>query len=290
MFKIVLFLLLTLFFSNCVFSQDSNILVPAGQQPKNEELQDLVWNRYTTENFTILSIENKQGKWLYYNIENIKSWCLKRWGLPNINFEKECRIMVVPNKELLKKLFNISESRYETRMVDGKLEIIAVWLSLDTEGDLVDVVPYFVTICSILEIDHKFNIKSNLLLANGVAELNRSLSNIKDTIKIASIVDGKDIVNTLSVDATKYKKMSQEDSNNFELKSVVISLMLKKEFGESKFLRFLFSNKNTEDSLGLIYNFDPDSFTKSYVRYCKDLSSEIKENKVPDFYLSPTLR
>ena len=85
MFK-ALFLVLVLF--NCVaIAQDSNILMPAGQQVVQNDFQDLVWNRYTTENFTILSIENKQGKWLSYNIENIKSWCVKRWGLPNIKFE-----------------------------------------------------------------------------------------------------------------------------------------------------------------------------------------------------------
>jgi hypothetical protein len=276
MFKALLFLALV--FSNyAVFAQDSNILMPAGEQLVQNDFQDLVWNRYTTENFTILSIENKQGKWLSYNIENIKSWCLKRWGLPNIKFEKECRIMVVPNKELLKKLFNISESKYEARIVDGKLEIIALWLSLDSEEDLVDTVPYFITICSMLEIDQKFNTKSNLFLTKGMAELNRSLVKIKENLKTANI-DDKDIIKAFSTDI---KKMSQDDLN----KSLIVSLMLRKEFGESRFLRFLFSNKNTNDSLGLIYNFDSESFTKSYARYCKDLASEIKDNKVPDFYL-----
>jgi hypothetical protein len=275
MFKTLLFLVLV--FSNCaVFAQDSNVLMPAGQQVQND-FQDLVWNRYTTENFTILSIENKQGKWLSYNIENIKSWCLKRWGLPNIKFEKECRIMVVPNKELLKKLFNISESKYEARIVDGKLEIIALWLSLDSEEDLVNTVPYFVTICSVLEIDQKFNTKSNIFLTKGMAELNRSLVKIKENLKTANI-DDKDIVKALGLDV---KKISQDDLN----KSLIVSLMLRKEFGESRFLRFLFSNKNTNDSLGVIYNFDSESFAKSYARYCKDLISEIKDNKVPDFYL-----
>jgi hypothetical protein len=284
MIKIILFLFLIL--SNCTaFSQDSNVLMPAGKQVVQDDLQDLVWNRYTTENFTILSIENKQGRWLYYNIENIKNWCLKRWGLPNIRFEKECRIMVVPNKELLKKLFNISESRCEARVIDGKLEIVAVWLSLDSEEDLVNTVPYFVTICSVVEIDHKFNTKSNVLLTRGMAELNKSLVKIKDNLRKASDVDGKDIIALLNIDNTKYKKISAEDLNKFDSKSLIVSLMLKKEFGETDFLRFLFSNKNVEDSLGVIYGFDSDSFTKSYLRYCKDISNEIKDNKVPDFYI-----
>ena len=37
------------------------------------EFKDLSWNRYTTENFVIVSIDDKQGKWLSENIEKIKS-------------------------------------------------------------------------------------------------------------------------------------------------------------------------------------------------------------------------
>lgn len=285
MFKIVLFLVLVL--SSCdAFAQDSSVLIPAGAgQVAQDDFQDLIWNRYTTDNFTILSIDNKQGRWLHYNIENIKGWCLKRWGLPNIKFEKECRIMVVPNKELLKKLFNISESRCEARVVDGKLEIIALWLSLDSEEDLVDTVPYFVTICSMLEMDQKFNIKSNISLTRGMAELNKSLTKIKNNIKIATNIDGKNIISSLGTDSIKYKKISSEDLKSFDSESLIVSLMLKKEFGESRFLRFLFSNKSVDDSLGVIYNFKPEDFTKSYIRYCKDLSSEIKDDKVPSFYI-----
>jgi hypothetical protein len=61
--------------------------------------------------------------------------------------------------------------------------------------------------------------------------------------------------------------------------------MLKKEFGENKFLKFIGSNKTKEDALGFVYKFTPEDFNKTYNRYCRDLFKELKENKVPDRYI-----
>ena len=36
-------------------------------------IKNLVWNRYITTNFTILSIDNDQGYWMKNNLEDIKS-------------------------------------------------------------------------------------------------------------------------------------------------------------------------------------------------------------------------
>lgn len=247
------------------------------------DLDGLVWNRYTTENFTILSIQNSQGKWLNSNIENIKAWCLKRWGIQNFKFQKECRIMVVPNKDLLKKLFNINDNRCEIRKIKEDQEIIAVWMVLSSDDDLVDVVPYFVTKCSLIEYDYYHNIKNNFALINGMALLNKSVNNIKN-IKNEEFVNYK-ILDLLAIDEDKYKKMNIDEKNKFDLNSLVLCLMLKKEFGENKFLKFLFSNKSKEDSLSYIYNFTPNDFDKSFERYSLDLTKELKQNKVPNSYI-----
>lgn len=280
--KIVLFFA----FSFCVIcrASDPEVLCPLDTVSKSNDLKDLVWNRYTTENFTILSIENYQGKWLNSNIENIKNWCLKRWGIPNFKFKKECRIMVVPNKDLLKKLFNITESRYEIRKSKDDLEILAVWIVIASDGDLLDTVPYFVTTCSLIEFNYINNYKNNFCLINGMSKLNESLTKIKKTKDYKFDLDVK-TKNLFSISDDNIKKMKQEEKIDFDSKSLILCLMLKKEFGENKFLRFFMSNKNTEDSIGYIYRFTPDNFDKSYNTYCKDLLNELEKNKVPDSYL-----
>lgn len=284
MFKYLKLSSVFLLFVSCVYAQEEEIIIPSETVAvsNKDDLKNLVWNRYTTENFTILSIENEQGKWLNYNIENIKSWCLKRWGIPNFKFQKECRIMVVPNKDLLKRLFNISESRYEVRKIKDDLEVIAVWMVISSDDDLINTVPYYVTSCSLIEFNYTNNFKNDLCFINGISLLNESFSKIKN-------IDKKDyhtkILNLLSVDENKYNKMSSEEKKDFDVESMLLCLMFKKEFGENKFLRFLTSNKTKEDSLRYIYRFTISDFENSYNRYIKDFVSELNENKVPNSYL-----
>lgn len=277
-------MLFAFLFTFSAFCQDEIIVPSDVVNVAKDDLKDLTWNRYTTENFTILSIDNAQGKWLYSNIENIKFWCLKRWGLSNFKFEKECRIMVVPNKDLLKKLFNITESKYEFRKNKDGLEIIVVWLLVDSTEDLVDEVPFVVTMCSLVEFNYKNNIKNNLILMNGMSLLNQSISSIKKIKNKGVNLDNK-ILDLFSVDEDKLKKMNLEEKEDFNIKSLVLCLMLKKEFGENKFLKFMSSNKNKEDTIGFIYKFTVDDFNNTYNRYYGDLFKELKENKVPDKYI-----
>jgi hypothetical protein len=273
-----------LFLTSFSFGQD--LVLPSVSTPvtSKEDTKDLVWNRYTTENFTILSIDNNQGKRLYDNIENYKYLCLKRWGIPNFKFPKECRIMVVPSKDLLKKLFNISESRCEVRVIKDELNIVLVWMVIESDKDFNNSVPYFVTTCSLVELNFKYKLKNNLALINGMSLLNESLDNIKN-IKNENIKIETKILNLLSADENIYKKMNDDEKKNFKIKSLILCLMLKKEFGENKFLRFLLSDKPKKDLIESVYKFKINNFEKSYDTYTKDFLKELKENKVPDRYI-----
>ena len=84
--------------------------VPAGQTaPTDPDLKNLVWNKWDTDNFTILSLDQSQGKYLHENIESMKTWILRRWGISEkLQFSAECKIMCVPTKELMKKLQQFS--------------------------------------------------------------------------------------------------------------------------------------------------------------------------------------
>ena len=157
----------------------------SGQYSKASELDktisDLKWNRYTTKNFTILSIDDKQGKWLEENIESIKKWCLSRWGFENIDFTKECRIFVVPNKYMLKNLFNITESKVEIRKNNNELELSVVWLSLDDNP--ANIIPTFLTHVCLQNLQEKYKTKFDLWFERGVAELNNTISESKNDLK-----------------------------------------------------------------------------------------------------------
>ena len=95
-------LILCLFLCGSVSAQ---VFTPSSYQPPaNEDLKNLVWNKWNTNNFTILSIDQAQGEYLFNNLEAIKTWSLTRWGMSDLKYSAECRVFCVPNKNLMKKL------------------------------------------------------------------------------------------------------------------------------------------------------------------------------------------
>lgn len=267
------------------------------EKPTNDEsIANLKWNRYTTKNFTILSIDEKQGKWLEENIESIKKWCLCRWGFENINFSKECRIFVVPNKDMLKNLFNIVEPKVEIRKKNDELELSVLWLSLDT--DPANVIPTFITHVCLQNFQEKYKVKFDPWFERGVAELNNTIAETKTDLKgiAKNVIENNPMFTTeklFNFKADDFYKLSESKQQLFDNQSLALVLMLRKEFGETKLHNFV---KNVPESgyqmmLNKIYGFQNyDHFDKSYFTYLKDISNEIIKNKVPDSYLEITPR
>lgn len=285
------FILFFVFFIFCEKSfsfDDSSLLMPVGSnKPKyvdDKDLSGLVWNRYTTGNFTILSINNSTGKWLYNNIENIKSWSMNRWGLPNLDLKNECRIMVVSDNKLLNKLFNINQSRFEIRDF-GDSKIHAIWVVVESQDDLLNNIPYFVSICSYYDLLESRSIEPNFCVINGISCLNTSVDNIRNTISRG--LDKKLEENFYNISLEKYNFMTQEDRDLYNSNSILQSLMLRKEFGQNKMIHFLLNNKDLYWSkLESVYGFTKEEYDNTLKRYRKDFFSEFNLNKVPGNYLN----
>ena len=83
----------------------------------------------------------------------------------------------------------------------------------------------------------------------------------------------------------EYYKQSLDHQRLFDCQSIIICLMLRKEFGQVKLHGFLkISDKNI--AIHKIYGFkNLNHFDKQYIRYMRDISSDIAANKTPDTYL-----
>lgn len=244
----------------------------------SDEYKDMQWNRYTTKNFTIMSIENNEGKWLFNNLENIKKSSLKKWGIIDKDLSVECRIMVVNNKDILKKFFNLTDSKIELRKKDGKAEIIAVWICIENHNhkDLDKIITEvcFKDMLNKLAIEKKF-------LERGVVNLRKPKEEIKEIIK--NILPETSFLDKTEED---YKKLNQQEKQNFETNSTVFCLMLKKEFGEKKFLKLMLSKGNNIEKIIEIYGYkDKEEIEKTFKRYCEDLKKSIQKNEIEDKYL-----
>lgn len=260
--------------------------------PTDPELKNLQWNRYTTQNFTILSIDDGQGKWLATNLEKIKTWCVTRWGFPDFKLSKECRVMCIPNKNLMKKLFNLTESRYEVRRnKDGGVDMTILWLILDDKP--AKTVPAQLSQVCFAEFETVHNVKLGWYAHRGMSLLNatpmeirQQLAALGNSVNRDSPVFVSQKMFTMTED--EYYKAKQEDQLVFDSQAVALCLMLRKEFGEAKMQGFmrLSSRNNPEAVLLSIYGFRGfQHFDGSYARYMRDLTNDIARGKTPDSYL-----
>ena len=277
--------------SSKIIAQENQVLQPIGSEiPTDPALKDLVWNRYTSNNFVILSIDNTQGKWMSENIGNIKTWCIERWGFPDFQFTKECRVFCVPNKTLFKKLFNLDESKTEIRRKDGNIEITVMWLVLDDRP--IHVIPKELTKICFAEFEQKHNVTLPFFAKNGMALLNGTTSDIRaDIVYLGGHVQKDRPIfvseKMFSMTEEEYKNSSTENKRIFDCQSMALCLLLRKEFGEAK-MQGVFrmtARNNPKDVLSAIYGFvSYAQFDQSYLRYMKDLSREVSLSKTPDSY------
>ena len=209
-------------------------------QSEDPDIKDLTWHRWTTKNFTILSIDKKQGQYLVENVEKIKGWVMKRWGLPDLEFSAECRLLAVPDQELMEKLFRMDKSMVDIRRESGKITMSVGWLLLnDTPSTTVP--PAITKIC-LAEFAQKYNVDIRPWIQCGFAKLDRSPSAIKDDIvALGNLIDKDELIyfsKTLFA-LEDLSKLNSKDRELFAKESMALCLLLRKEFGQKKLHQFM---------------------------------------------------
>ena len=248
------------------------------------EIKDLEWHRWTTENFTVLALEEDQGLFMARNIEKIKTWVMKRWGFPNVDFSSECRVICVPTKTLMKKLFRIEDSRAEVRKESNKITMSAVWLLLDDSPS--EVVPECLTTPCLSEFDQKHGLRLRTWVYRGVSRLNNTVPLIRT--QLAMLREHKELFFSkamFAMDEDGYMKLSKEEKELFDTQSLALCLLIRKEFGQDVLHEFMKSSSDPDGVLRRIGFNGYSQFDASYLRYMKDLNADILNSKTPDSYL-----
>ena len=282
MINCLLFLMMSLQ-SPTIFMDDP---VTTAAPLEDAELKKMEWNRYTSKSFTILSIDNQKGKELSETLEGMKKTALGRWGFPDFKFTKECRVFVVPDYVLLKKLFNLNVGKAQLRK-----ELNVIWCVGDDKPQK-SLMPLLTQVCiseyesvqnTILPVWFK---RGSILLSNPVSDIRESLKSFNDVARKEQFTHSAEQVFSTTDD--EYNKQTNENKNLFDQQSACLCLMLRKEFGEVKLQGFLrLQNKNRPESLlDMIYGFKSFSqFDRQYVRYMKELCADVSDNLTPDSYL-----
>lgn len=252
----------------------SNILI--AKEPDMQKVispsEDLVWNKWDTANFIVLSIDKSQGVYIKNNIEKFKLDFEKKWGLEKNNFSLPCKILCVPDDKLLGRFFSLDLPRAETRKdSDGSLSS-AIWSDFNRLNDNIN------QLIGVVCLEHS---KNSLLLKRGIPLLEKSLDLLKSDFSEAIEIDVKKM---FGANREFWVSLKSEDRDNFDKSAALICLFLRKEFGIAKFEKFI-SSDQSESSLKSIYGFDWETFSKTLKRYSENLSNDIKNQKMPDEYL-----
>lgn len=261
--------------------------------PDDELIKGKVWNRWTSDNFVVCSINNDQAKYLNANLEKIKNWVYTRWGLPDVKFTAECRILCVDDKELFKKLFGLEESKVEVRRdANGKIKLSVIYLLLNEKP--AKTLPLVLTEVCLSEFEQQNQTKFGWWAHRGMSKLDGTLEEIRLNLTNLKPILAQDqpIFFTKGLMTMTEQEYQQQSVNNrlvYDQCAVCLTLLLRKEYGQDKFLECLRDTavgKKTEPALSRIYMYDNfSSLDSTFKTYMFDLTTDIINRRTPDSYL-----
>lgn len=295
--KHLLALLLLVFSSSLCFTAEiTKVSMPTEvKQEMGLNDADLIknkqWNRWTSKNFVVCSLNDLQARYLHDNLENVKTWTYTRWGLTDFDFSAECRVICVDDKVLFKKLFNIDKTKIEVRKENNKVKMYVIFLLIDEKPS--KTLPLPLTEICLAEMEQR-GIKTGWWLHRGMSILNGTLPDIRLQLNnlYVNVQNNKNVYSSkmlFTLTEEQYLKETETSKDGFDKCALSMCLLLRKEFGQDKFLQFI-KEANPETGLQKIYGFENyDKFDSSYKRYLIDLTSDVagvrKGRETPDTYL-----
>lgn len=282
-----------------------------GFEAANPDVKDKVWNRWTSKNFVVCSIDDAQAKYLHENLEDVRGWVFKRWGLPDLNFSRECRLICVNDLALFKTLFGIDHSKVEVRREEnGSVKMTTIFLLCEERPS--QTIPAPLTEVCLIEMEQQYHLKFGWWFHRGSAALNGSLSDIRRRLADLrpSVVSGEpkrlglETHTTTATWATPTAKslfeMTEKEWNeldegakkSFDSNAMAASLFLRKEFGRNRFTELLRTTargeRAMEATIQKVCGMDYAKFDSIFKKYLQDLTGAITGqtgNPPPDSYL-----
>jgi hypothetical protein len=282
-------LFILLFLTTAIHAADFTKSVP--------ELEGMDFKLWTTPNFVVVAEDESQGMYLRDNIENIKTWCLERWGLPDINFPNRVyhpdvgpqpgvMVICMKNKKSMMEVWRREKPYFETRKEDGKIIMNFVILVLDDNPSAS--IPQALTGACLEELEQQANVKFGFWAKRGMGGLNVNYSQILSKfVRFKPLLDKDSPIlfsqALLNLDEEDWRASSYQEM--FDVQATLLCLLLRKEHGQKKFHLFI-KQKDMNQGLKQIYNFNGyDDFDRTYKRFivysCQDAASK----KMPKSYL-----
>lgn len=250
-------LLLLALFATPLFGEE--VPQPAAKREPPPGLEGLVWNKWDTPNFIVISLDKGQGSSMRGEAESVRSSFLERWSVEPS--KRECKLVCVPDAVMLKRLFGLSEPRCEVRRSESGEPEAAIWIDADRKETL----PSLVAQAELLSGDHRPFVSKGVPIIEGAASGARDALYAASELPLGSIVDGDEKADAAAVAGN----------------SVLLCLLLRKEFGREAFGRTVSA---PEPWVPLGFSSE-EEFASTLSRYRANLLADMKSGRTPDGYL-----
>lgn len=268
----------------------SELTRKSNQVPK--EIEGKVWNRWTSENFTVLSLNDVNAQYLHKHLELVKAWIFSRWGLVDLKFTGECKLICVDDPVLFNKLFRLTSTKVEVSKDDkSQLKRSTIFLLVNDAPS--STVPVPLTEICLAEFAQKYDAKLGWWAYRGMALLNGSLSQIRDNLReMYPIIEANKPLyfskSLFEMTKEQYLTLDEERRRLYDDSAVAFCLLLRQEFGQDKFHWFIkvSSDESPEIALKKVLGFDSYAeFDRTLKRYIIDLVRDVQASKTPAEYL-----
>jgi hypothetical protein len=256
-----------------------------------DAIKGKVWNRWTSDNFTVLSLNDTQAQYLHKHLELVKVWVFSRWGLYDVPFSAECKLICVDDPELYEKMFKINSTRVEIRRQEDRIEESVIFVLINDAPS--HTIPVPLTEVCLAEFALRYQQNFPWWAYRGMSLLNGALDQIRSSLDefVPTVEQNKKAYfseGLLSMTKEAYLKLDDDKKRIYDQCAMVFCLMLRQEFGQNSFHHFLNKSTHTSgsDALVDILGFEGnEDFDRTFRRYMIDLMRDIKDNKTPDGYL-----
>ena len=257
-----------------------------------KEIEGKVWNRWTSENFTVLSLNDTQAQYLHKHLELVKTWIYGRWGFSDLSMVGECKIICVDDPVLFNKMFRLTNTKVEIRLgEEGKIKECIIFVLINDAPS--HTIPMPLTEVCMSQFAERYNVKVGWWTFRGMSLLNGTLDQIKSSLSdLAPVVQSNQptYFSKGLFDMTKdqYLAMDAERRRLYDHSAMVFCLLLRKEFGQDKFHNFLkeSSDLGPSESLKKVLGFESqEEFDRTFKRYMLDITRDIKAGRTPNSYL-----
>lgn len=238
----------------------AEVPMPAADRDPPPGLEGLVWNKWDTPNFIVISLDKGQGSSMRGEAESVRSSLIERWSLASP--KRECKIVCVPDAVMLKRLFGLSDPRCEVSRSESGDFRAAIWIDIPR----IDMLPSLVAEAELSSGDHAPFVARGVPILELPAAKARGVLLNSPAVPLASVLAATDKADAAAVAGN----------------SAFLCLLVRREFGSAAFARVAPSPAPWR-VLGFSSEED---FSANFSRYRTNLAADLKSGRTPDVYIT----